>query len=279
MKILPPKRRIKTRYTARTADRFELYQIAVQSPESDLEFLSRVYRRRNGAAPRHLREDFCGTAYLSATWVRRAGRTAEGFDLDADTLAWGSVHNVEPLGEKASRVALHLKDVRSPGRRPADLRLAQNFSYWVFREREQLLEYFRSARAGLARGGLFAIDVFGGSDALEELVDTRRLDAGFTYVWEQERYLPGTGEYTCHIHFRFRDGSEMRRAFTYHWRLWSLPELADLLREAGFRRVETWFEQTDDEDDGEGNGCFALDPTGETCRDCSAWIAYLVAGG
>ena len=100
MQILPRKKRIRTRYTARTADRFELYQIAVQSPESDLEFLSRVYRRRNGAAPRHLREDFCGTAYLSATWARRAGRTAEGFDLDADTLAWGSVHNVEPLGRR-----------------------------------------------------------------------------------------------------------------------------------------------------------------------------------
>jgi len=277
MQILPPKKRIKTRYTARTADRFDLYQIAVQSPENDLSFLSRVYRRWNGAAPLHLREDFCGTALLSANWVQGAGRTAEGFDLDAETIAWGSLHNLQPLGARASRVQLHCKDVRAAGR-PADLRIAQNFSYWAFKERRELLAYFRRARAGLARGGLFAIDVYGGSDAFVELEDTKRLDEGFTYVWEQERYLPGTGEYTCHIHFRFRDGSEMRRAFTYHWRLWTLPELFDLLREAGFARVETWFEQSDDEKDGQGNGSFALDPSGETCLDCSAWIAYLVAG-
>ena len=278
MQILPPRKRIRTRYTARTADRFALYQIAVQSPENDLAFLSRVYRRWNGRAPLHLREDFCGTALLSATWAKRAGRTAEGFDLDAEPVGWGSVHNLEPLGAKAARVELHLEDVRALGHRPADLRVAQNFSYWVFRERAELLDYFRRARAGLARDGLFAIDAYGGSDAISEIVDAKRLDEGFTYVWDQESYLPGTGEYTCHIHFRFRDGSEMRRAFTYHWRFWNLPELADLLREAGFARVEAWFEQGDDERDGQGNGSFVLDPTGGTCRDCSAWIAYLVAG-
>ena len=278
MKILPPKRRIKTRYTARTADRFELYQIAVQSPESDLGFLSKVYRRWNGKAPVHLREDFCGTALLSATWAKRAGRTAEGFDLDADTIAWGTAHNLAPLGAKAKNVELHLLDVRARGRRPADLRIAQNFSYWIFRERAELLEYFRRARAGLARGGLFAIDAYGGPDAINELEDRKPLEEVFTYVWDQESYLPGNGEYTCHIHFRFRDGSEMRRAFTYHWRFWNLPELADLLREAGFARVETWFEEGDDDSDGHGIGTFVLDSSGSTARDCSAWIAYLVAG-
>lgn len=279
MQLIPPKKRIRARYTARTADRFELYQLAVQSPEPDLAFLSKVYRRWNGKAPLHLREDFCGTAFLSATWAKRSGRTAEGFDLDPESLAWGTKHNLEPLGPAAARVELHTKDVRAKGRRPADLRVAQNFSYWIFKERDELLDYFRRARAGLARDGLFAIDAYGGADSISELVDVNRIDEGFTYVWDQEIYLPGTGETTNHIHFRFRDGSEMRRAFTYHWRFWNLPELADLLREAGFARVETWFEQGDDDNDGQGNGSYALDPTGETCRDCSAWIAYLVAGG
>jgi hypothetical protein len=277
MQILPPRRRIRTRYTARTADRFELYQIAVQSPETDLAFLSRVYRRWNGKAPQHLREDFCGTALLSATWAKRAGRTAEGFDLDPETLDWGRAHNLEPLKSKAANVKLHLEDVRQRGDRLADLRLAQNFSYWTFKERTALLDYFRAARAGLAKGGIFAIDAYGGSDAIEELQDERRLDEGFTYVWDQERYLPGSGEYDCHIHFRFRDGSQIRRAFSYHWRFWNFPELADLLRDAGFRRVEAWFEESDDED-GQGSGNFVLDSTGATSRDCSAWIAYLVAG-
>jgi hypothetical protein len=278
VEIRPARRRIRARFTAATADRHELYQLAVQSPESDLAFLERVYRRRNRRSPRHLREDFCGTALLCATWVKRGGRTAEGFDLDPEPLAWGAAHNLEPLGARAARVALHRKDVRARGERPADIRVAQNFSYWIFKERGELLRYFRRARTDLARGGIFAIDIYGGPEATEEIKDARRIEGGFTYVWDQARYLPGTGDYTCHIHFRFRDGSEMRRAFTYHWRFWTLTELRDLLREAGFSRVESWFEQSDENDRiGRGNGRFALDPTGATCRDCSAWIAYLVA--
>jgi hypothetical protein len=278
IEIRPANKRMNARFTAATADRHELYQLAVQSPEADLAFLRRAHGRWNRRPPRHLREDFCGTALLCATWTKRDGCTAEGFDLDPEPLAWGAVHNLEPLGRRASRVVLHQKDVRGKSHKPADIRVAQNFSYWVFRERMQLLEYFRSVRADLARGGLFAIDVYGGPDATEEIEDTRRVEGGFTYVWDQSRYLPGSGEYTCHIHFRFRDGSEMRRAFSYRWRFWNLPELRDLLREAGFRRVEAWFEQSEESDrEGRGNGSFRLDESGESCHDCAAWVAYLIA--
>ena len=34
---------------------------------------------------------------------------------------------------------------------------------------------------------------------------------------------------TLHIHFEFPDGSRIERAFGYHWRLWQIPELHDLL--------------------------------------------------
>ena len=269
---------MKARYTAATADRHELYQIAVQSPEADLAFLRRVYRRHNGRPPRHLREDFCGTALLCATWAKRAGCTAEGFDLDPEPLAWGAAHNLEPLRSAAERVVLHQKDVRARSRRAPDVRVAQNFSYWIFRERAELLGYFRAARADLARRGIFAIDVYGGPDASEEIRDSRVVEGGFIYVWDQARFLPGSADYDCHIHFRFRDGSEMRRAFSYRWRLWTLPELKDLLFEAGFRRVESWFEEADASDRaGRGNGSFCLDAKGESARDCAAWVAYLIA--
>jgi hypothetical protein len=269
---------MKARYTAATADRHELYQIAVQSPEADLAFLRRVYARRSRRPARHLREDFCGTALLCATWAKRAGCTAEGFDLDPEPLSWGSVHNLEPHPAAASRVILHQKDVRARSHRRPDVRVAQNFSYWIFRERNELLGYFRAARADLARDGIYAIDVYGGPDASEEIRDSRVVEGGFTYVWDQAEYLPGSAEYDCHIHFRFRDGSEIRRAFSYRWRLWTLPELRDLLFEAGFRRVESWFEDADEDDHaGRGNGSFRLDETGESARDCAAWVAYLIA--
>jgi hypothetical protein len=50
----------------------------------------------------------------------------------------------------------------------------------------------------------------------------------------------------CDIHFRFRNGHTLRRAFHYDWRLWTLPEIEDALREAGFRDVHFYIEGWDD---------------------------------
>ncbi len=47
-------------------DRHILYERSVQCPEADIRFFDRMYKERNGAPPRVLREDFCGTAANSA---------------------------------------------------------------------------------------------------------------------------------------------------------------------------------------------------------------------
>jgi hypothetical protein len=65
----------------------------------------------------------------------------------------------------------------------------------------------------------------------------------------------------------------MKRAFTYHWRLYSLPEIQDCLREAGFSNVTVYWEGTNHKT-GEGNGVFKPSRRGEAC---AGWIAYLVA--
>ena len=44
------------RYTARTADKYELYQKAVQSADTDVEFLARVFRRTRGRTALRFRE-------------------------------------------------------------------------------------------------------------------------------------------------------------------------------------------------------------------------------
>ena len=263
--------------TARNADRYALYQEAVQSPEDDFGFLRRIYRKHAGREPLHLREDFCGTALLSATWVQRSKRhTAEGFDLDPKPLAWGRKHNLATIGKAAERVTLHQEDVRSPGLRKADLRLAQNFSYYVFQTRKELVGYFRAARASLAKDGMFAVDVYGGTEAMAEVSEGKALSRGARYVWEQNCFYPGTGEYLCFIHFKFRDGSKLRRCFRYEWRYWSIVEVREALEDAGFRHVDAYFEQTD-RPDGEGNGKFKLDQRGSSGRDCIGLVAYLVA--
>ena len=48
-----------------------------------------------------------------------------------------------------------------------------------------------------------------------------------------------------HIHFEFTNGSRLKRAFTYEWRLWTLPEIRELLGEAGFSRSTVYWEDRD----------------------------------
>ena len=267
------RRAARPKLTAATADRHELYQRAVQSADVDIPFLANLFKRTNGRKALHFREDFCGTGLLSATWVQQGKEhTAEGFDIDPEPVVWGLTHNFGELGEAAERYTVHLKDVRDPGHRRYDLRVAQNFSYCVFKTRSELLSYFRAARESLVDDGIFVIDLHGGSEATQELEEEKKC-GGFTYVWDQDSYWPGTGEYRCHIHFRFPDGTQMKRAFTYDWRFWTLTELRDVLLDAGFSRVDSYFEGTD-EDGESGNGEFRRGVRGENCL---SWIAYLAA--
>lgn len=268
------KRAKKPALTARTADPMELYQLAVQSPDVDAKFLATTFKKLRGREARHLREDFCGTAYLAAAWLRRhRENTVEGFDIDPEPVAWGLAHNFEDVPDHGARATIHLKDVREPSHRRPDIRTSPNFSWMIFTERPTMLEYFRGVREDLADDGIFVLDIYGGPEAFEEMEETRKVAPGFTYVWDQKSYHPATGAYHCRIHFRFKDGSSLNNVFDYHWRLWTLPEVVDILRDAGFTDVETWWEGTD-EDGVSGNGVFKRHAKGE---NCPAWVTYIIA--
>jgi SAM-dependent methyltransferase len=267
------------RFTAATADRHILYQLAVQAVDAEIDFVDDTYKALRGRRASRLREDFCGTANTSCEWVRRRPtNTAVGLDLDQPTLDWGVAHNLAKLKPAArSRIRLLNRDVLRPGPDAGrmDIILAMNFSYWVFKTRARLREYFRAARASMAPGGLFMLDFYGGYEAMKIQRERRPVAGkvrGFTYVWDQASYNPISGDMTCHIHFHFPDGSRMNRAFSYDWRLWTVPEVREVLAEAGFARSTIYWEG--DDGDGGGNGEFTPSDTGEAC---AAWIAYLVA--
>ena len=263
------------RRTARTADRHVLYELSVQEPEADLDFAERFYRKMRGKRPTLLREDFCGTAAISCEWVRRRrSNLALGVDLDPKVLAWGRKHNLAALSESAAeRVRLVEADVLDVQRPKADMTLAMNFSYWIFKTRPELLRYLRSAYKALKRDGVMVLDAFGGSDAQVILEEKTKIDGrGFTYVWDQAKFNPINNDLTCYIHFDFPDGTRMRRAFTYHWRLWSLTEVCEALREVGFRTADVYWEGEDE--DGEGDSIFRLRKRAENTE---GWIAYIVA--
>ncbi len=267
--------------TAKTADRHILYEKAVQCVEAEIDFVDKTFRKLTGRHAVLLREDFCGTANTSCEWVRRRPENrAVGVDLDEEVLAWGMKHHVRTLSpEERSRISLVQADVRTPGRlgTGVDCVLAMNFSFWIFKKREELLGYFKSVYKCLKADGVMFLDFFGGFEAQQVLSEKKKCP-GYTYIWEHAAHNPITGDLLCHIHFAFPDGTRMNKAFTYDWRLWTLPEVRELLEEAGFGRVTVYWEG-DEKDEhgnatGEGNGKFAPSTKGEVC---AGWIAYLSA--
>ena len=269
-----PKKLKKKKLTAATADRHLLYQKTVQNPGFEVSIANQVFKRRAGRKPLALREDFCGTALLCAKWVKSNDRrTATGIDIDRPTLDWGREHNIAPLGEAAQRVTLLEQDVLEPDpeRRKHDVIMALNYSYFCFKDRATLLRYFIRAREGLVDDGLFFCDLFGGWEAQQVLKEERK-HKGFRYTWHQADYNPITGDFLAHIHFKFPDKTKLKNAFTYDWRLWTIPELRELLREAGFEHIEVLWEGEDE--DGEGNGEFR--PRSIVEND-PGYNAYLVA--
>jgi len=260
---------------AEQADIHELYELSVQNVEHEVEFLQETFQEIRGRKAHLLREDFCGTASAACEWVRQGkDYKAIGVDIDADVLEWGRKNRVGKLpAEDRARVSLIESDVLTVDTPPVDILIAFNFSYFIFTERRTMLEYFRRVHASLKEDGVFFADLFGGSEAQEETREkTKMKEHGFTYIWDQAEFHPVTNWMRCAIHFKFKDGSKIKNAFTYEWRLYSAPEIRDLMYEAGFSKVTVYWEGEDE--DGEGNGEFTPETEGEADL---AWIAYIVA--
>ncbi len=270
----PKARPKKVRRTAKTADRHELYQLSVQAPETDAPFIARYFERYVGRPARTLREDFCGTGLFAAYWVgMHPENRAIGVDLDTATLAWGHEHIVmKKLDEQQrSRLRLIESDVRTVEAEPVDIVTVFNFSYSLLMTRADLRGYFERVRQSLTPGGLIMIDAWGGSETIEDREESRKVE-DFEYVWQQKSFDPFTHHSDCRIHFRFKDGTELKNAFTYEWRQWTMPELLELLTEAGFKDVHVLWEGTDKKT-GEGNGVFTRKQRGEADP---SWICYVI---
>jgi SAM-dependent methyltransferase len=252
------------------ADRHRLYELAVQDAATELALVERLLRRA-GRPVLRLREDFCGTALLAAAWVAASReRTADAVDLDEGVLAWARANRLPGLGPAAARLRLLQRDVRAGPRRGYDAIIALNFSWQVFRARADLAGYLRSARRALAPGGLLLLDLYGGWLAQKPLTERRRLKGGATYVWEQRSFDPIANRLRCSIHFELPGGRSLRHAFRYDWRLWSLPEVTDLLRETGFSAVEVLW-------DVEPPGREPRYRPRRTAQNQGGWLAYLAA--
>lgn len=264
---------------ANRADKFKLYEESVQMPSHEVSFFEQAYAEARNSQPYSLGEDFCGTFAVSCQWVQSdKRRTAIAIDSCPETVQWGRDHNLSQLSEdEQQRVTVLEQDVLHPPSGHVDIMAAQNFSFWFFKTRRKVLEYFRTALARLADNGIMVLDMMGGSECRIEGLSHRQTiregKDGFKYEWKQVSYNPINSHACCSISFLFSDGSKLRDAFVYHWRLWTIAEVREMLSEAGFRKTHVYWAVGEDM---EGDGEFGWRRREKAPSDAS-WTCYLVA--
>jgi len=259
-------------------DKYQFYQLAVQSPETHVDWLLTAWSdvRRGAREPVLLREDFCGTFAISCEWVRRGpSRRSLGLDLDPEPLAWGRRNNLGRVSrDQKKRVDIRKANVLTRTNPGADLIYAGNFSFFIFHERRELLNYFKIARSSLSSLGLLVLEMAGGPGMIAPVRERKTVKSDrtrkFQYIWHQKSFDPIQSRGRYAIHFKDGDGRELRDAFTYDWRLWNIREVRDLLAEAGFRSSVVYWERSER---GAGTGEYVRMEEGDNAY---SWIAYVV---
>jgi hypothetical protein len=255
--------------------RYDLYELCVQAPDRTAPFLYAVH----GGDPRTLREDFCGSGGVCRAWAamtprppRRAPFRAIGVDLDPEPLQRLRGHRtVKPV--RSDVLSCDLK---------ADIISATNFPIGYWHTRKDLLRYLRHTRKCLNHRGVFVCDTYGGATAFTPGSTVRDFflpdGARIRYTWQQASADPTTGMVTDIIHFRgFRDREvvlDVPDAFTYRWRLWSIPELRDAMLEAGFASIDIYTELADAAD---SDGRIYVRPIADHSELGDDWIVCLAA--
>lgn len=222
----------------RSVNRFDLYQLAVQSCDIQVRFLRALHANE----PQVLADDFSGPAGLARAWLTLNDRyAAVATDTDDIPLAHAFVRTAEDLGNATlRRLALQRASVLEAGGH-ADIIAALNFAVCELPSRQQLVTYFRHAQFRLNSQGIIVIDTYAGPSAFDTGSYTQIIEtpAGeLTYQWEQRAADPMSGRVSNSIHITLPTGEHLEDLFVYDWRLWSVPEIREALREANFRHTE-----------------------------------------
>lgn len=261
---------MKRRTPTELPSKYFLYEESVQSPKLHVGLLRKWYKNIKGRHPHTLREDFCGTFAISHEFVKADSKNrAWAIDLDAEPLMYGMRERLlkSPL-DLQERIELLRQDVREPTRPLVDLAIACNFSFQVFYDESTLRSYFDAVRRSLNSDGVFILEVAGGPGFIEKTKDKRTVRAGrlsWKYIWDQQYFDPISHRCKYAIHFEMKNKKSMKNAFTYDWRLWTIPELRFQLKEAGFKDTCVFWEVAENE--------YVRSKSGENDY---AWIAHVV---
>ena len=264
------------------ADIHDLYQKSVQSPDNDMPMLSDYFKEYTGKPLRQFREDFCGTAYLSAYFVtQHAKNQALGVDLDWPTLNWGMKHNLSPLTpDQQTRISLVNENVLDVQQPRMQMIAALNFSYMVFHDRPTLLQYLTNAKESLpawrsTRDGYLGreakVRCFRKNRGKLKIRKTKTLGISFshgikTHSIPSRIYIPPA------FIFLFRIAVKSAMLLSTIGGSGTIPEVTELMAEAGFKDIHVLWEGTDP-DTKEGTQTYHRTEKGDADL---AWIAYIV---
>lgn len=249
-------------------DRFDLYELAVTDGPRLARFLASVH----GKSPRVLAEHFSGSGALARAWP---DAVAGGSSIAID-------HDRTPLRKlaRAKGVRAVCIDVRKSTHK-ADVIAATNFPVGYFHTRAALVGYLKHARSLLNANGVFVCDLYGGSDAYTTGITRKALRSPdgtrVSYKWEQRSADPTTARVTNALHFKLpargaRKAREIKDAFVYDWRLWSIPELRDAAAEAGLTDMQI-YNRLADALDSDGNVYVRPIDSGADLDD--PWVVYI----
>jgi hypothetical protein len=257
-------------------NKYAFYERAVQTPQPHVEQFVNIYREINGKYARKLREDFCGTFLISCEWVKRnRANQAMSLDLDPEPLAYGKkTHLTRLKPDQKKRLSVLRQNVLSATTPTSDLIVACNFSFFIFKKRDLLRQYFRACRRSLTKNGLLILEMAGGPGMIEPIKEKTpiygREKKLFTYIWHQKSYDPISHDARYSIHFQLPSGETKKDVFSYDWRLWTIAEVREILIEAGFKDTVVYWESSHR---GRGTGEYAQT---QEADNAYAWIAYVV---
>lgn len=242
-----------------TIDKYQLYLASVQDPIADIERVLELYSAINKKEAHSLREDFCGSFALSCAFVQsHPERKAISLDIDEEAIDYGKKNYLSNLNESEQKRLKPLVQNSLSATEKVDVAIAFNFSYCLLHTRKELVEYFTHVYNSLEDDGMLVMDTFGGSESeipevIERYVDNNDYLSPFTYEFERVDFNAVNRIANYYIHFIFDEGTELRKAFHYEFRMWSINEIRDCLADAGFESSHVFWEECDEQGYGNGN--------------------------
>ncbi|XVF05192.1 hypothetical protein REPUB_Repub05bG0150600 [Reevesia pubescens] len=242
--------------------KFLLYQQSVQSPKGDISYLQKFFLMYvGGRLPLHLQEDFCGTALfrislfhgnvlksheakLVSFMPQELIRNIQLEESDNNS----KIAAIDPNMHEGSTSLSNEESIKAESKIPAqDIVCAFNYSCCCLHKHTELVLYFKHVLEALSRkGGIFVMNLYGGMSSEQSLRLQKRFP-NFRYTWEQAEFdiIERKTRISLQFHLQKKQ-KRLRHAFSYSWRLWSLPEINDCLEEAGFRSVLFWLRKMTD---------------------------------